>query len=169
MKKTLFSIFAFAALPLLANAATLRFDPPVRATVPGDVFIATIRIDVQPGECVNALTAGVSYPTQLLTLNAVSRGESIFSLWLNQEEDKAKGEIHFVAGIPGGYCGPAMGDPGQSNIVAKIIFQYKGSPESAPAVISFQPETEVDHNDGRGTKEALTKLPMSIQNSASST
>jgi hypothetical protein len=147
----------------LASAATLRFDPIVRATAPGDVFIATMRVDVGPGECVNAATVGVSYPTQLLTLNAVSRGESIFSLWLEQKEDKDKGEVHFVAGIPGGYCGRAVGDPGQSNVVAKIVFQYKGLSPTDAATISFLPDTEVDLNDGRGSKAELTTVPLSVQ------
>lgn len=167
MKKILLPIFLIV-FPALASAATLRFDPPVRSTAPGDVFIATMRIDVASGECVNAVTVGLSYPTQLLTLNAVSRGESIFSLWLNQTEDKEKGEVHFVAGIPGGYCGRAIGDPGQSNIVAKIIFQYKGRSPADAATLNFLPETEVDLNDGLGSKATLILEPMAIQYAATS-
>lgn len=167
MKKILLPI-ALLALPMLASAATLRFDPLVRDSVPGDVFIATLRVDVAPGECVNAATVGISYPTNLLTFNAVSRGESIFSLWLGEQDDSAKGEIHFVGGIPGGYCGRAIGDPGQSNVIARIIFQYKGEQGTPPAVIGFLPDTEVDLNDGLGTKAALTTQPMTVQYATSS-
>lgn len=166
--KKIFLLSLLVLLPGFASAATLRFDPITRPTVPGDVFIATMRIDVAPGECVNAATVGVSYPTQLLTQNAVSRGESIFSLWLSQTEDNDKGEIHFVAGIPGGYCGRAVGDPGQSNIVAKLVFQYKGRSALDAATIGFLPDTEVDLNDGLGTKANLITQPMSVQYATSS-
>jgi hypothetical protein len=167
MKKIFLTAF-LVMLPGFASAATLRFDPLVRDTVPGDVFIATMRIDVSPGECVNAATVGITYPTNLLTLNAVSRGESIFSLWISEVADKEKGEIHFVAGIPGGYCGRAVGDPGQSNVVAKIVFQYKGLSAADSASIGFLPDTEVDLNDGMGTKADLVTLPLSVQYATSS-
>lgn len=160
--KKIFLPLLIALLPTLASAATLRFDPILRPTMPGDVFVATMRIDVSAGECVNAATVGIIYPPTLLTLNAVSRGESIFSLWLDQKEDVANGQVHFTAGIPGGYCGRAVGDPGQSNVVAKIVFQYKGDAASLPAIIGFLPETELDLNDGRGTKATLVTQPMSV-------
>lgn len=162
MKKIILTLL-LGFLPVVASAATLRFDPVVRPSAPGDVFIATMRVDVNGGECVNAATVGVAYPTHLLTLNAVSRGESIFSLWLEQKIDKEKGEVHFVAGIPGGYCGRAVGDPGQSNVVAKIVFQYKGQSSADVAAITFLPETEVDLNDGRGTRAELATIPLSVQ------
>lgn len=161
--KKIFLTCVLLCAPVFASAATLRFDPPLRPSVSGDVFVATLRVDVSPGECVNAVAVAVSYPTQLLTLNAVSRGESIFSLWIDQKEDKEKGEIRFDAGIPGGYCGRAVGDPGQSNVVAKLVFQYKGKSSADTASIGFLPETEVDLNDGRGTKADLVTVPMSVQ------
>ncbi len=169
MKKTLPIFLSSILLPVFAQAATLRFDPPLRASVPGDVFVSTLRIDVSPGECINAVSVGIAYPADLFSLETVSRGESIFSLWLDQVIDKSAGQIHFIGGIPGGYCGKAVGDPGQSNIVAKVIFQYKGNQASSPATIAMLPDTEVDLNDGHGGRAALTTLPMTVTYAATST
>lgn len=167
MKKLLLPIFFL--IPFVSSAATLRFDPPVKMVNSSDVFVTNIRIDVKDGECVNALTVAVSYPTNLLRLNTLSRGESIFSLWIEDKVDHDLGQVHFTAGIPAGYCGRTAGDPGNTNIVGKLAFQYLGDSGAADAGVSFMPDTEVILSDGMGTKAELSTSNLTVKYSSSST
>ncbi len=161
MKKYLFLIAFF--LPIVSNAATLRFDPLEKVAGSGDVFVANIRIDVAEDECVNAVSAVISYPTNILRLNTISKGESIFTLWIDEEVDHTAGKVSFTNGIPAGYCGRASGDPGNTNIVGKLVFQYIANPGSPDAVVQFLPETEVILNDGYGTKANLDVKNLTVK------
>lgn len=167
MKKLFLTTLFF--LPFVSQAATLRFDPPVKEVNSGDVFVTNIRIDVKDGECVNAVGVSASYPTNLLRLNTLSRGESIFSLWIEEKVDHDLGQVRFTAGIPAGYCGRTAGDPGNTNIVGKIAFQYLGDAGSPDGSVSFLPETEVILNDGMGTKSELSVSNLAVKYSANNT
>lgn len=167
MKKIL--ITTLFLLPAFSHAATLRIDPAVKEVAPGDVFVASVRVDVAPGECINAVSAAVQYPTNALRLNALSRGESIFSLWIDERINHELGQANFTAGIPGGYCGRTAGDPGQTNIVGKIAFQYIGTGNAGPVEVSFLPETEVVMSDGLGTKADLRTENMTLNIASSGT
>jgi hypothetical protein len=66
------------------------------------------------------------------------------------------GTINFIGGIPGGYCGKISGDPGESDIIAKLIFRADPDKISSnPAKINFLPGTQVLLHDGQGTAAKL--------------
>ncbi len=155
-------VVLFSVLPLVSSAATLRLDPAEKHVGPGDVFVADVRIDVLADECVNAATVVATYDPEVLRLNALSRGESIFSLWIEEVIHHDTGVARFTAGIPAGYCGRAQGDPGQTNIIGKLVFQYVGNETSGGTIITFSPETEVILNDGLGTKTQLDIQQLSV-------
>lgn len=156
-------------LPTVSSAATLRMDPAPRTVSPGDVFVTNVRLEVDQNECVNATNVVVNYPANELRLNALSSGESIFTLWIDQKIDHENGVASFVAGIPAGYCGKTQGDPGQSNIIAKLAFQYVGAETSgSPIDIAFSPDTEVIQNDGVGSKAPLSLNGLRIAKGARS-
>lgn len=167
MKKLLFTILFF--VPFVSQAATLRFDPVTKDVGAGDVFVANIRIDVAPDECVNAASIAVSYPTNLLRLNTLSRGESIFTLWIDEKIDHDLGQVSFTSGIPAGYCGRTAGDPGNTNIIGKLAFQYVGNQGNPDALVQFLPETEVILNDGLGTKAELNVSNLTVKSSIAGT
>ncbi len=165
MKKILLTIlFLF---PFTLHAATLRFDPTEKQVGSGDVFVATIRIDTDEAECVNAVSASINYPKDVFRLNTISRGESIFTLWVEENVNHELGQINFTSGIPAGYCGRSSGDPGNTNIVGKLIFQYIANDGTPDSVISFMPETEVILNDGLGTKADLRLENLIVKNTIS--
>lgn len=145
-------------------AATLSIDPDTKTVGPGDTFVVTLRLDTAPDECVNAVTAEILYPKDWMNASAVSKGESLMSLWVDEPSvDREAGRVFMSGGIPAGYCGRVQGDPGKTNIIAKIIFSIPGNmiggkvatgPITLP--ITFGPGTTVLENDGFGTPAALT-------------
>ncbi|PJA64158.1 MAG: hypothetical protein CO160_00105, partial [Candidatus Portnoybacteria bacterium CG_4_9_14_3_um_filter_43_11] len=64
------------------------------------------------------------------------------------------GQISFIGGIPGGFCGVMPGDPGESNLLGRIIFQVRQA-ISGQGKIGFSDTSEVLLNDGLGTKAEL--------------
>lgn len=164
--KKLFLLIAFF-VPFVTNAATLRLDPATKEVGLGDVFVASIRVDVDKEECINAASVSISYPPNQLRLNTLSRGESIFTLWVDESINHEVGEVHFTSGIPGGYCGHTSGDPGNTNIIGKIVFQYTGDKLGDEAEVKFLPSTEVVLNDGLGTVAPLITSSLSVKSLAS--
>jgi hypothetical protein len=143
------------SVPLFSQAAIISVDPPKGTYGPGDTFIAAIRIDTE-GTCINAAHVELSYPVGIVRVVDISRGDSIFSLWPDEPKNDAdKGVITFSGGIPGGYCGKISGDPGESNVLAKIVFTFlKADPTSAN--IALLPASLVYLNDGLATKAQLS-------------
>ena len=158
----LFFIFYFL-LFASASAATLSIDPETKSVGPGDTFMATIRLDTLPDECVNAVSIELDYPPEWANASAVSKGESLLSLWPDEPAvDREHGKVTLSGGIPAGYCGRVQGDPGRTNIIAKIIFSIPGNmiggkiatgPVNLP--ITFGSSTKVLLNDGFGSPAPL--------------
>lgn len=149
-----------------ASALTLSLDTGAQKHGPGDTFIVLVRAeDVGEGECFNAADVRISYPKDLVNAVAVSKGESLLTLWPEEPTiDRGRGEVRFIGGIPAGYCGRVLGDPGRTDILAKLIFsipgnQIGGAPVTSdtPVQLSFVPGTALLLNDGRGTP-ALVEL-----------
>ncbi len=157
-----FLFSAFHSLPT-AHAATLSIDPSKGAYGPGDTFVITVRLDPGVDECINATTVELIYPKGLMNASAVSKGESVLTLWPSEPVvDHERGLVSFSGGIPAGYCGRILGDPGKTNIIAKVIFNIPGeaSGDTAlsrplPMPITFGAGTMVLENDGFGTPVPL--------------
>lgn len=159
----LLSCFAF---PLSVFAATLSLEPGSGEYGPGDMFIMTVRLDTPVNECVNAASVELFYPKDWVRPTAISKGESLFSLWVEEPNtNEERGIITFAGGIPAGYCGRVQGDPGKTNILLRIVFTVPGNmiggkvtstPE--PLVFSFGEGSRVLANDGMGTS-----LPLAFE------
>ncbi len=137
--------------PSFVLASTLYIDPSIGTYGVGDTFVAQIRLNTE-GDCVNAGNVTVVFPKDTLKAVDFSRGESIFSLWVEEPKiDNAAGTVSFSGGIPGGYCGRIQGDPGLSNILGKIIFTIIAKGEGSANVV-ISPQSMLYANDGLGTK-----------------
>ena len=162
------SLLLVLFLPQMVSAATLSLDPSVSTVGPGDTFITTVRIDNQ-GDCVNAANIVLTYPKAILRAVDFSRGESIFSLWVQEPKiDTDQGTIEFSGGIPGGYCGRIAGDAALTNVLGKVIFTVVGTNDK-PATIDFASTTAVYLNDGQGTLAALATHGAMVHLSATGT
>jgi hypothetical protein len=151
------------------SAATLYIDPGLVTLYRGDAYTASVRImpDEQSGECINAVDAVISYPSNIQPVD-VSIGRSILSVWVEAPViNRENRTITFAGGIPNGYCGRVQGDPSLTNNLVDIIFRSPGlqigsTDEGNTAVISFTNETQVYLNDGQGTKAELVTLPSTV-------
>ncbi len=160
--KTFFSLL-FLLFAHTASAATLSLDPISGEYGPGDMFVVTVRLDTPLEECVNAVNVELLYSTDWIKSTAFSKGESLLTLWAEEPViNESEGKITFSGGIPGGYCGRVQGDPGKTNILARLVFNVPGNmiggrvatgPE--PITIRFGSSTQVLLNDGFGTPAPL--------------
>lgn len=154
---------SFALFPVAVFAATLSVDPDHGSYAPGDTFVLTIRLDTHAEECINAARVELHYPTGAMKAGAVSKGESFFTLWTQEPLiDHERGIISFEGGIPAGYCGRIQGDPGKTNVLAKVVFSIPGNmiggnipSESDVLPVTFALSTQVLRNDGLGTPAVL--------------
>ena len=162
-----FVFFPYSIFPIpnsgIAFAATLSIDPDTLTVGPGDTFVATIRLETLPDECVNAVSVELRYPSDWMNASAVSKGESLLTLWPDEPSvDREHGRVFFSGGIPAGYCGRVQGDPGKTDVLAKIIFSIPGNmiggkvaTGDVPITIAFGSSTKVLLNDGFGTPAPL--------------
>src|SRR3989339_159005 len=177
MKKiTILSILLF--LPVYAQASVLYLDPAEGEYGPGDSFTADVRLEIG-NDCVNTVEAFVNFPNDYLSVADFITGESILSLWV-EKPDKAglkeinrTGTLHFAGGIPGGYCGKIPGDPGESDILGRIVFQVPGmivsDVERENLEVGFSPASRVLLNDGLGTADTISTRGASFRFSKKST
>lgn len=157
-------ILACALIPLGAGATSLYFESTEASYQEEDTFLVEVRIEVEE-ECINTISANMDFPKDLLEAIDFSQGDSILSIWVDSPDIKQDlGLISFSGGIPGGYCGLLLGDPGESNLLGRIIFKVKPLPYGPrSAKIGFLDNSEVLANDGFGTPVAVGFDSLSLQ------
>lgn len=159
MKKRISMLFLQTLLfcvALPAYGATLYMDPGTAELKRGDTMTVSVRLDTDEDECVNVVDSVITYSENIQPVD-ISRGNSIFSIWVEEPViNKENRTITFAGGIPNGYCGRIPGDPRLTNNVVDLQFQSPGlqigsSQSGNLASIDFLPETQVLLNDGFGT------------------
>lgn len=125
--------------PFSTQAATLRFGGPTEARV-GDMVSVPVLLSTDAGESANAVSATISYSTNLLTLVSISKAQSIITLWA-QEPTMSGGN----AELEGVILNP--GWSGKSGIVATLVFEIKAK---GTGTITFS-DANVYANDGNAT------------------
>jgi hypothetical protein len=149
--------FAFCLLFFAFNycqAAILYLEPTEGSYYYSDSFIVKIKVDNE-GECINAVMADLTFEKDILEIKDFSKGNSILSFWIEEPQfSNRDGRLSFTGGVPGGYCGVLPGDPGESNLLGKIVFEVK-SKESGTTKLRFLDTSQVLLNDGLGTPAKL--------------
>jgi hypothetical protein len=153
-------------VPVSAQAISIYFDPPEKDVHLGDTFVLNMRIDNED-ECVNATDMTIKYDNSVMSAVDVGRGESLITLWIEPPViDNAAGTITFVGGIPGGYCGRIVGDPGLSNLLAKLVFSTSGlnldTQVGDVGEVVIGEESQVLLNDGFGTQAVFNTASSTI-------
>lgn len=153
MKELLFLLIVSLLLnPISGQAAVLFLQSSQGEYHQGDTFVADVRIDTEE-ECVNAIETVISFPNNVLEGKGFSASNSLISVWLSQPKtEQDSGRISFAGGIPGGFCGILPGDPGESNLLLKVIFMVKETEREQRAEIRFSDNSQILLNDGFGTK-----------------
>jgi len=159
--KTLLFLFISAVViaPASAFAVAVYFDPAEKEAHIGDTFVLDVRIDNED-ECINVIDLVIEYDNKVVSAVDVGRGDSLITLWVEPPViDDAAGTVSFSGGIPGGYCGRIVGDPGLSNLLAKVVFTtsgYKLNPsEGDKGIVRLSDSSRVLLNDGLGTEVIL--------------
>ena len=157
MKKLLFLLTVSILFhPVLGQAAVLYLEPSEGEYYQNDTFIVNVRIDTEE-DCINTVEANLSFSKDVLEVTGFSTSNSLISIWLKQPTaDEDSGLIYLIGGIPGGFCGTLPGDPGESNLLAKMVFRVKEVEREQKAEIRFSSDSQVLLNDGFGTKAKLT-------------
>ena len=156
----LVAFLAFAFVVPHAEAATLYMQSSTNELKRGDTMVVSVRLDPGEDECINAIDGVITYTENIQPVD-ISRGNSIFSLWVEEPViNRENRTITFAGGIPNGYCARIAGDPRLTNNIVDLLFQSPGlqigSSESGNDVsIDFAPETNVYLNDGFGTVAPL--------------
>jgi hypothetical protein len=164
------SFGAFLFMPHTVSAVQVFLDTENPAHGSADVFYVPIRIDTQD-ECINAVSVGISYNPNEVTVHDVSTGDSIITLWtkhpsVERGENGETGRVFFEGGMPGGFCGRVVGDPGQTNILAKLVVsgvsQTFTEGEMRVTQIIVDPSTTVYAHDGKGSIASTTILGLEL-------
>ena len=131
-------IIAIALLaPTFSFAATLSIAPGNGAVGVGDTI--TVGVYVSSDQSINAISGTLTFPSDLLSAESVSKAGSVLTLWV-QDPSIAAGSVSWSAVVPN----PGFTGRGQ---VLLVTFRAKQA-GSAPLAIS---QAQVLANDGNGT------------------
>lgn len=169
--------FAFF-IPVSVGASSIYLDSELKKFGPGDSFSVDIKIDTKQ-ICVNTVDLKINFPTNYLSVRDFLTGDSILSLWIDKPNSEnfpvinREGVMHLSGGAPGGYCGVIPGDPGESNILGRIIFESPsfviGERNDSEISIGVSDDSRVFLNDGLGTEDLLNVRGISLAVSDSPT
>ena len=148
-----FCFVLFSVLPFGARAAILYFKPDSGKYYQDETFSVQVMIDTEK-DCINTVKGEIDFSKDVLEAVNFATGNSILTIWLQTPKiDQNLGKISFIGGIPGGYCGPLPGEPGELDLLLKIFFKTK---RDGMANLKFSEESQVLLNDGLGTPAKLT-------------
>ncbi|MFH1401567.1 MAG: cohesin domain-containing protein, partial [Parcubacteria group bacterium] len=144
--KKIFLLFAVLTLfnasigQIFAADGVFSLEPASGNYPVSGVFSVKIKIN-SDGTTINAAKATISFPTDFLTVQSISKLGSIFQLWPEEPTfSNSKGTIDFAGGIPA----PGFNGAG---IVATINFKAKKAGEANVNITGGQ----ILAADGRGT------------------
>lgn len=139
-------IFRFSFIVLItfvagnAFAASLSAVPSFGSVNTGDNIKVRIVL-ASPDQASNAVSGMVTFPSNLLTLNSVSKADSIVNVWpVEPSYSNASGTVNFDGVILSGY-------QGQSGAIITLFFRAK---TAGNASIKFSNASVLAH-DGAGT------------------
>lgn len=141
-------VLSVLALPVLAEAARLYFEPDQGTFSSETVLPVYLRIDTEK-ERINTIEAYIRFSEDIFDVERLSDGNSIISLWVERPSANANnvnGQIMFSGIIPGGY-------EEKDGLVLKIFLKSK---KEGSGWIGVEPNSRVLLHDGQGTPSDLT-------------
>ena len=129
IKKFYIGTIGVAIFPLLlggvsnVRAAEFSLSAPTTSVVVSQRFEASFFLDAGDQE-INAISAAVSYPTDLLRVTEIRDGNSIVNFWIDRPAVTGSGEVVFSGVIPGGY-------QGKQGFIFSIIFEATSTGSAA--------------------------------------
>ncbi|KKP97454.1 MAG: hypothetical protein US78_C0024G0001 [Parcubacteria group bacterium GW2011_GWD1_38_16] len=131
----------FGILPITAQAASLYFSPSSGTHAVGTSFMVSVYVS-SADQAMNAASGVISFPADKLSVEALSKSGSVFSLWVQEPSfSNSAGTVNFEGIV----LNP--GFTGTSGKAISITFKTKAA-GSAP--ITFSSGSALA-NDGKGT------------------
>ncbi len=150
-----YSVFVilFLLFPGLSEAATISIAPSTQSVSVGNIFTVQVLVNTL-NQYINNGEAVIQFPTDMLEVVSLTKGSSIFSLWVEEPRySNTTGKITFNGGV----ANPGYNGAGGS--VASITFRAK---KTGNASIIFT-DGAVRANDGLGTNILTNKISGSVQ------
>ena len=148
---------SFLFVPQTTLAATLSIAPSASKVSVGNIVSVNVLVATD-GKSINNADATIQFPTDLLEVMSVTKGSSIFSLWVEDPKfSNYNGTITFDGGLP------SPGYSGQNGQVVSVVFKAK---KTGVASIVFS-DAAVRQNDGLGTDILSTKQSATVAISSS--
>jgi hypothetical protein len=147
------AIAAFLSSPLAIHAASLSFSPSTSNLSAGNIVSVKALVSTD-GESVNNANATIRFPADMLEVISVTKGSSIFPLWVEEPSfSNSEGSISFNGGVPN------PGVVGQGKEIVLIAFRAK---KQGDATLLFS-DSAVRANDGLGTNILSSTQSASIR------
>ncbi len=142
--------FCLLSLPVATHAATMEISPEYTLLQVGQSI--TLTIVTQSSEPVNAVTATLSFPADILSVISISKNDSAFTLWVQEPKfSNTSGTISFSGIVP---------DPGVKDRALVLVVRMRAN-RAGTAVLRFN-SAAVLANDGQGTNVLTGTVPASI-------
>lgn len=139
-----------------ASAATLELAPTSPSVSVGDTF--TLVMYVNSDQAVNAVTASLAFPTDMLSVVSISKSSSAFTLWVQEPSfSNSAGSVDLSGIVP---------DPGTSGRSRVLSIQLRAKKAGA-AIVRFASAATLA-NDGQGTNILTATVPASVSIAAAS-
>ncbi len=120
---------------------TIFFSPSAKGITPGTTFTVNVLMNTG-GQAINAAEATIAFPSDLLSLQSISKSGSVFTLWaVEPGGSNSSGKVMFSGGLP------SPGFSGSSGRILSLVFRAAKT-GSAKLTISG---AQLLANDGLGT------------------
>jgi hypothetical protein len=134
------------------QAATIQINTSSASLSPGGIATLSVVVNSE-GTAINNAEAKIAFPADLLEVVSISKGGSIFSLWVEEPAySNVTGNITFNGGIP------APGFTGSSGTALSVVVKAK---KAGQADVLFS-DAAVRANDGLGTNVLHTKIGRTL-------
>jgi hypothetical protein len=135
----LLALVTFFFSPLFARAATLDVSPANGSVAVGQTI--TVRVNVSTNQAMNGVSGTLSFPSDLLSADYVSKSGSVLTLWVQDPViSNAAGNVTWSGVVP---------NPGFTGTGQTISIQLRAK-KIGTANLSLA-SSEVLANDGNGT------------------
>ncbi len=145
-------LFLFLTFAGKADAASLSFSLQTSTVTVGNIVTARVMVNTE-GRAINSADVAVQFPTDLLEVVSVSKGSSIFSLWVDEPKfSNSDGKVTLSGGLP---------NPGYTGLAGEIVAITFRAKRGGAATLGFA-DSSVRLNDGLGTNALSSKLSANL-------
>lgn len=151
---------SFSLLPSFAKASLISIETSSRNVSSGERISVDVLVDPQ-NQSINSVESIIEFDTSIFSFNGFSLKQSSIPIWVEEPEEKKRGEVHFSGVIPGGI--DRLYDPKNSQNTAipivRLFFIAKRQ-----GIANFDVgDSLVLRNDGMGTATNVTSKSLSIE------